>query len=60
MRLDWTEEVLTFDVRVVSSEGEEIPDDVEYLYWVGCAGAIEDRSQEGHPGVRGAAAHRRA
>jgi len=41
-RLDWTAG-LGFDVRIVSP-GEKIPDDVEYLYWVGCAGALEDRS----------------
>ena len=23
-----------------------IPDDVEYLYWVGCAGALEDRARK--------------
>ena len=33
--------------------------DVEYLFWVGCAGALEDRSQEGHQRLRRAAAHRR-
>jgi len=43
-RLDWTEG-LPFDVRVVS-DGDKIPDDVEYLFWVGCAGAIEDRSKK--------------
>ena len=26
--------------------GEPIPDDVEYLFWVGCAGALEDRSKK--------------
>jgi len=41
-RLDWAQG-LSFDVPVVSP-GEKIPDDVEYLYWVGCAGALEDRS----------------
>src|SRR6185437_12553594 len=24
----------------------KIPDDVEYLYWVGCAGALEDRAKK--------------
>jgi Fe-S oxidoreductase len=40
-RLDWTEG-LGFDVTVVSNE---IPDDVEYLFWVGCAGAFDDRAR---------------
>src|SRR6516165_5441217 len=40
-RTEWTEG-LPFEVRILD-DGEEIPEDVEYLYWVGCAGAIEDR-----------------
>lgn len=41
----WIEEV-DFDVRVFGMEGEDvIPDDVEYLFWVGCAGAFEDRAK---------------
>jgi Fe-S oxidoreductase len=40
-RLSWTEG-LEFDVPVVSGQ---IPDDVEWLYWVGCAGALEDRAK---------------
>ena len=41
----WIEEV-DFDVRVFGTEGEdEIPEDVEYLFWVGCAGAFEDRAK---------------
>jgi Fe-S oxidoreductase len=43
-RNEWIEEV-DFDVRVVKP-GETIPDAVEYLFWVGCAGAIEDRSKK--------------
>ncbi|MBX6390429.1 MAG: (Fe-S)-binding protein [Frankia sp.] len=43
-RTEWTEG-LPFEVRVIG-EGEEIPEDVEYLYWVGCAGAIEDRAKK--------------
>ena len=43
-RKDWISEV-SFDVRVVNP-GEQIPDEVEYLFWVGCAGAIEDRSKK--------------
>jgi Fe-S oxidoreductase len=42
-RLAWTEG-LSFDVRVIGP-GETIPDDVEYLYWVGCAGASDDRAR---------------
>jgi Fe-S oxidoreductase len=41
-RLEWTEG-LPFEVRVVE---DTIPDEVEYLYWVGCAGALEDRSKK--------------
>jgi Fe-S oxidoreductase len=41
-RLAWTEG-LGFEVPVVS---DRIPDDVEYLYWVGCAGALEDRARK--------------
>ena len=41
----WIEEV-DFEVRVFGMDGEEqIPDDVEYLFWVGCAGAFEDRAK---------------
>ena len=36
---------LPFEVQVIDA-GEAVPDDVEYLYWVGCAGAIEDRSKK--------------
>ena len=41
----WIEEV-DFEVRVFGMDGEEqIPDDVVYLFWVGCAGAFEDRAK---------------
>jgi Fe-S oxidoreductase len=43
-REEWTEG-LGFEVRRVDP-GEPIPDDVEWLYWVGCAGALEDRSKK--------------
>ena len=44
-RLAWTEP-LDFEVRVFGSEGEEkIPDDVDYLFWVGCAGALDEQAQ---------------
>lgn len=41
-RLEWTE-ALDFDVPVITGT---IPDDVEYLYWVGCAGALDDRGKK--------------
>jgi Fe-S oxidoreductase len=45
LRNAWIEEV-DFDVRVFGAEGEDtIPDDVDYLFWVGCAGAFEDRAK---------------
>jgi Fe-S oxidoreductase len=42
MRMEWTEGV-DFDIPVVSGE---IPDDIEWLYWVGCAGALDDRARK--------------
>lgn len=39
----WIEEV---DFEVEVSDGEAIPDDVDYLFWVGCAGAFEDRAKK--------------
>jgi len=42
-RLDWTKS-LDFEVPVVTTT---IPDDVEYLYWVGCAGALDERARKG-------------
>jgi len=41
-RLEWTED-LEFEVPIVA---DRIPDDVEYLYWVGCAGALDDRARK--------------
>ena len=40
-RLEWTDGV-DFDVPVVT---DHIPDDIEWLYWVGCAGALDDRAR---------------
>jgi Fe-S oxidoreductase len=37
-RADWIGE-LDFEVPVVE---DKLPEDVEYLFWVGCAGALED------------------
>jgi Fe-S oxidoreductase len=41
-RTDWISE-LDFEVPVVDGK---IGDDVEYLFWVGCAGALEDRAKK--------------
>jgi Fe-S oxidoreductase len=41
-RADWIGE-LDFEVPVLDGK---IPEDVEYLYWVGCAGALEDRAKK--------------
>ena len=42
----WIKEV-TFPVRVFGASGEDkIPDDVEWLFWVGCAGAFEDKAKK--------------
>jgi Fe-S oxidoreductase len=41
-RTEWMDG-LSFEVKVV--EGE-IPPEVEYLFWVGCAGGLEDRSRK--------------
>jgi Fe-S oxidoreductase len=41
-RLEWAEG-LDFEVPVVDGK---IGDDVEYLFWVGCAGALEDRARK--------------
>jgi Fe-S oxidoreductase len=38
---------LPFEVRVLGEGGEErLPDDVEYLLWVGCAGALDDNAKK--------------
>jgi Fe-S oxidoreductase len=41
-RLDWIED-LDFEVQVVE---DTMPEDTEYLFWVGCAGALEDRAKK--------------
>jgi Fe-S oxidoreductase len=41
-RLQWTEG-LDFEVPVFDGE---LTDDVEYLFWVGCAGAFEDKAKK--------------
>ena len=40
-RLDWTQG-LGFEVPVLTGT---IPDEVEYLFWVGCAGALDERAR---------------
>ena len=41
-RTEWID-ALDFEVPIITGE---IPDDVEYLYWVGCAGALDDRGKK--------------
>ncbi|KRV48511.1 Fe-S oxidoreductase [Wenjunlia vitaminophila] len=43
-RLEWTKEV-DFEVPIVGKTVEDLSE-VEYLYWVGCAGALEDRAKK--------------
>ncbi|MFD4997749.1 (Fe-S)-binding protein [Streptomyces buecherae] len=43
-RLAWTKEV-EFEVPVVGKDIEDLTE-VDYLYWVGCAGALEDRAKK--------------
>jgi Fe-S oxidoreductase len=42
-RTEWTQS-LDFEIPVITGI---IPDDVEYLYWVGCAGALDERARKG-------------
>ncbi|WP_040159273.1 (Fe-S)-binding protein [Mobilicoccus massiliensis] len=44
MRLDWAKG-LEFDIPVVGSDVEDLSE-VDYLFWVGCAGAFEDRAKK--------------
>ncbi|MDX6307282.1 MAG: hypothetical protein QOI06_328 [Nocardioidaceae bacterium] len=43
-RMDWAKG-LPFEVKPVGSEVENL-DEVEWLFWVGCAGAYEDRAKK--------------
>jgi Fe-S oxidoreductase len=43
-RLDWTKD-LDFEVPVFGQDVEDLAE-VDYLYWVGCAGALEDRAKK--------------
>ena len=45
-RTEWTQ-ALDFEVPVITGT---IPDDIEYLYWVGCAGALDERARKGVAG----------
>ncbi len=42
-RMDWAKG-LDFEVPV--HEGERLDDDVEYLFWIGCAGAFDDNARK--------------
>jgi Fe-S oxidoreductase len=45
-RMEWAAG-LPFEVRVFGEGGEEkLPEDVEYLFWVGCAGALDDNAKK--------------
>ena len=43
-RLEWTQG-LDFEVPVLGQDVEDLAE-VDYLYWVGCAGALEDRAKK--------------
>ncbi|MCW2757271.1 MAG: 4Fe-4S dicluster protein, partial [Nocardioidaceae bacterium] len=43
-RLDWAKD-LPFEVKVVGEDVESM-DEVDWLFWVGCAGAYEDRAKK--------------
>ncbi len=43
-RLDWAKG-LSFEVRQVGADVEDLAE-VDYLFWVGCAGAFEDRAKK--------------
>jgi Fe-S oxidoreductase len=42
-RTEWTQS-LDFEIPVITGT---IPEDIEYLYWVGCAGALDERARKG-------------
>ncbi|GGK80232.1 Fe-S oxidoreductase [Sphaerisporangium melleum] len=47
-RAEWIEELASreadpIEVQVIE---DKVPDDLEYLFWVGCAGALEDRAKK--------------
>ena len=43
-RMDWAKD-LPFDLKVVGSDVQDLSE-VEWLFWVGCAGAYEDRAKK--------------
>ncbi|WP_153395051.1 4Fe-4S dicluster domain-containing protein [Ornithinicoccus halotolerans] len=43
-RMDWAKD-LPFDVKVAGADVEDLSE-VDYLFWVGCAGAYEDRAKK--------------
>ena len=43
-RMDWAKD-LPFEVKVVGEDVEDL-DEVDWLFWVGCAGAYEDRAKK--------------
>ncbi|MFI1014328.1 (Fe-S)-binding protein [Streptomyces sp. NPDC020965] len=43
-RVEWTKEV-DFEVPIVGKDVADLTE-VDYLYWVGCAGALEDRAKK--------------
>jgi len=43
-RMDWAKD-LPFEVKQVGQDVESL-DEVDYLFWVGCAGAYEDRAKK--------------
>ncbi|TNC26043.1 (Fe-S)-binding protein [Amycolatopsis alkalitolerans] len=44
-RLAWADD-LDFEVPVFGEDSAELAPDTEYLFWVGCAGAFEDRAKK--------------
>lgn len=43
-REEWTTK-LDFEIPV-ATPGTELPEDIEYIFWTGCAGAVDDRSKK--------------
>ncbi|MGQ0845143.1 MAG: (Fe-S)-binding protein [Sporichthyaceae bacterium] len=44
MRTEWTKD-LDFEVPIVGKDVEDLSE-VEYLFWVGCAGSLDDKAQK--------------
>ncbi|MDH2429222.1 (Fe-S)-binding protein [Sphaerisporangium sp. TRM90804] len=47
-RAEWIEELASREVDPIEVQviEDKVPDDLEYLFWVGCAGALEDRAKK--------------